>query len=135
MKYTIQEMIEMKKLISISLMLILFLILLFAGCAGPPLPDCPVPDASKITASRGTIGTGGMIIQGAEGAVQPGATVTITDTNGKTVTTTADENGSFTLLEADLPEDFDHTIGNTLSITQKLEGCNESSDAEVTIIP
>ncbi|GAB4112940.1 MAG: hypothetical protein Kow00103_03680 [Candidatus Caldatribacteriota bacterium] len=125
----------MKKLISISLMLILFSVLLFVGCAGPPLPDCPEPDASKITASRGTIATGGMIIQGEEGTVEPGATVTITDTNGKTVTTTADENGSFTLLEADLPEDFDHTIGNTLSITQKSEGCNESSAVEVAIIP
>ena len=107
------------------------------GCTAPPVvpPDCPEPDASKITASRGTIGTGGMIITGAAGAVEPGATVKITDGQGKSVTTTADENGGFTLMEADLPEDFDHTIGNNLSVTQNSEGCNESATVNVPISP
>ena len=127
----------MKKPILISLILIISLALLFVGCTAPPVlpPDCPEPDASKITASRGTIGTGGMIIHGAEGAVEPGATVTVTDGDGHTATTTADENGSFTLMEADLPEDFDHTIGNNLSVTQNSEGCNESPAVNVPISP
>ena len=127
----------MKKLILISLVLIISLALLFTGCTAPPVvpPDCPEPDASKITASRGTIGTGGMIITGAAGAVEPGATVKITDGQGKSVTTTADENGSFLLVEADLPEDFDHTLGNNLNVTQNSEGCNESSAVTVPISP
>ena len=127
----------MKKLILISLVLIISLALLFIGCTAPPVlpPDCPEPDASKITASRGTIGTGGMIITGAAGAVEPGATVKITDGQGKSVTTTADENGGFTRMEADLPEDFDHTIGNNLNVTQNSEGCNESSAVNVPISP
>ncbi len=122
----------MKKLILISSVVVISLALLFTGCFPP---DCPEPDASKITASRGTIGTGGMMIGGAEGAVEPGATVTVTDGEGRTATTTADENGSFTLMEADLPEDFDHTLGNTLSVTQKSEGCNESPAVSVPISP
>jgi hypothetical protein len=127
----------MKKLILISLALIISLTLLFVGCTVPPVvpPDCPEPDASKITASRGTIATGGMVITGAAGAVEPGATVKITDGQGKSVTTTADENGGFTLMEADLPEDFDHTIGNNLNVTQNSEGCNESAAVSVPISP
>jgi len=76
-----------------------------------------------------------MIITGAAGAVQPGATVTITDGEGNSVTTTADENGGFTLLEGDLPMDFDHTLGNNLSVTQNSEGCNESPAVSVPITP
>ena len=64
----------------------------------------------------------------------PGATITVTDKDGNTATTTADENGSFTLLEADLPMDFDHTLGNTLSVIQKSEGCNESIAVDVEIV-
>jgi len=122
----------MKKLILISSVIIISLALLFTGCFEP---FCPTPDTSKITASRGTIDTGGMIIYGAEGAVEPGATVMVTDKDGNTATTTADENGSFTLTEVDLPEDFDHTLGNTLDVTQESKVCRESSKAEVTIVP
>ena len=120
----------MKKLILINLIIIISLALLFTGCFKP---DCPAPDGSKITVHRGTTATGGMIIHGAEGAVAPGATVTITDKDGNTVTTTADANGSFTLLEADLPMDFDHTLENNISVTQKSEGCNESPAVDVEI--
>jgi plastocyanin len=127
--------IKMKKLVLIGSIMIISFALLFTGCTAPPLADCPEPDSSKITASRGTIGTGGMIIQGAEGAVEPGATVTVTDGDGHTATTTADANGSFTLKESDLPEDFDHTIGNSLSVTQKSEGCKESPAVNVPISP
>ena len=125
----------MKKFILIGSVVVIFLALLFAGCTAPPPADCPEPDASKITASRGTAGTGGMMIGGAEGAVEPGATVTVTDGEGHTATTTADENGSFVLTELDLPEDFDHTIGNNLSVTQKSEDCNESPAVNVPISP
>lgn len=121
----------MKKLILVSLVLVISLTLLFAGCFKS---DCPAPDGSKITVHRETIATGGMIIHGAEGAVAPGATVTVTDKDGNTVTTTADENGSFTLMEADLPMDFDHTLGNNLSVTQESEGCNESPAVDVEIV-
>jgi hypothetical protein len=124
----------MKKLILISLVIIFAFTLLFTGCRVFD-PFCPTPDASKINASRGTIGTGGMVITGAAGAVEPGATVKITDGQGKSVTTTADENGSFTLMEADLPEDFDHTLGNIPEVTQESEVCRESTEAEVTIVP
>jgi hypothetical protein len=123
----------MKKFITISTIIIISLALLFTGCFDKPF--CPTPDASKITASRGTIGTGGMVINGAAGAVAPGATVTVTDEDGNTATTTADENGSFTLMEEDLPEDFDHTLGNILEVTQESEVCRESTEAEVTIVP
>jgi hypothetical protein len=114
------------------LMLLCFSIMVLS-CTPPVEEKCPPPDASKITVSRGTIATGGMVISGGAGAVQPGATVTITDSQGHTVTTTADPNGGFTLVEADLPEDFDHTLGNELSITQKSEGCTESDAVEVAI--
>jgi len=123
----------MKKLITISTIIIISLTLLFTGCFDKPF--CPNPDASKITANRGTIGTGGMVISGAVGAVEPGATVKVTDKDGYTATTTADENGSFTLTEADLPEDFDHTLGNIIEVTQESEDCRESGEAEVTIVP
>ena len=123
----------MKKLITISTIIIISLTLLFTGCFDKPF--CPNPDASKISASRGTIGTGGMVISGAAGAVGPGATVKVTDKDGHTTTTTADENGGFTLIEADLPEDFDHTLGNIIEVTQESEDCRESGEAEVTIVP
>ena len=123
----------MKKLIFIGLISVISFALLFTGCMAPVPTDCPEPDSSKITASSGTPGTGGMMIGGAAGAVEPGATVTVTDGNGNTATTTADENGSFVLTELDLPEDFDHTIGNTLSVTQKSEDCNESPAVSVPI--
>jgi len=76
-----------------------------------------------------------MIISGAAGAVEPGATVKINDGQGKSVTTTADENGSFLLVEADLPEDFDHTLGNNLNVTQNSDGCTESAAVNVPISP
>ena len=116
----------------IILMLLCFSILLFS-CTPPVEEKCPPPDASKITVSRGTAATGGMIISGGTGAVQPGATVTITDSEGHTVTTTADVNGGFNLVEADLPEDFDHTLGNELSVTQEAEDCTESDAVDVEI--
>ena len=127
----------MKKVTFIGLLISLSFVLLFLGCTAPPVvpPNCSEPDGSKITASRGTIGTGGMIISGAAGAVEPGATVKITDGQGKSVTTTADENGGFLLMEADLPDGFDHTIGNNLGVTQNSEGCNESSAVTVPISP
>lgn len=94
---------------------------------------CPAPDGSKMTVSRGTIATGGMVITGAAGAVLPGAMVKITDSEGHSVTTTADQDGGFTLVEADLPEDFDHTLGNELNVKQTAEGCTESDAANVAI--
>ena len=114
-----------------------FLYLSRVGYTVPPVvpPNCSEPDGSKITASRGTIGTGRMIISGAAGAVEPGATVKITDGQGKSVTTTTDENGGFLLVEADLPEDFNHTLGNNLNVTQNSEGCNESNAVTVPILP
>ena len=124
----------MKKLILVSSVLIISLALLFTGCFDVFNPFCPTPDASKITVSRGTIGTGRMVISGAMGAVEPGATVMVADKDGNTATTTADENGGYTLVEADLPEDFDHTLGNTLEVTQESEGCREGTEAEVTIL-
>lgn len=123
----------MKKLITISTIIIISLTLLFTGCFDKPF--CPNPDASKIIANRGTIGTGGMVISGAVGAVEPGATVMVADKDGNTATTTADENGGFVLIEADLPEDFDHTLENTIEVTQESEDCRESGEAEVTIVP
>jgi len=91
----------------------------------------PLKARGLISATRGA--KGGMIISGEAGAVQPGATVTITDSEGHTVTTTADENEGFTLVEADLPIDFDHSLGNELSITQESEGCTESDAVDVGI--
>ncbi|MBA7587484.1 hypothetical protein ES708_29514 [subsurface metagenome] len=120
----------MRKLILISSVVVITLALLFAGCYPP---DCPEPDAKKITASRGTVATGGMMIGGAAGAVEPGATVTVTDEDGNTATTTADANGGFSLTEADLPSDFDHTIGHKIKVTQDSEGCEESPAVSVPI--
>ena len=64
----------MKRLIFVGLVIAFIFIVLLLGCTAPPVvpPDCPEPDASKITASSGTPGTGGMMIGGAEGAVEPG---------------------------------------------------------------
>jgi len=123
----------MKKLITISTIIIFSLTLLFTGCFDKPF--CPNPDASKITANRGTIGTGGMVISGTAGAVESGATVKVTDKDGHTATIIADENGGFILTELGLPEDFDHTLGNILEVTQESEDCRESGEAEVTIVP
>ena len=120
----------MRKLILISSIVVIALALLFAGCYPP---DCPEPDAKKITASCGTPGTGGMMIGGAAGAVEPGATVTVTDEDGNTAETTADADGGFSLTEADLPVDFDHTIGHTVKVTQDTEGCEESPAVSVPI--
>ena len=117
----------------VMLLLILIVSMIVMSCAPPVEEKCPIPDGSKITVSRGTAATGGMIINGAPGAVQPGATVTITDEGGRSVTTTADQNGAFTLMEADLPMDFDHTLGNELSVTQNSEGCTQSDAVDVPI--
>jgi len=125
----------MKKLIFVNLVVVVLLALLFTGCSDVFDPFCPNPDASKITASRGTVGTGGMVINGAAGAVGPGATVKVIDKEGYTATTTADENGGFTITELELPEGFDHTLENILEVTQESEGCRESGEAEVTIVP
>jgi hypothetical protein len=73
--------------------------------------NCP-----RITASRGTAATGGMIIHGRSGSVPGGVGVKVTDKNGKTATTTAEKDGSFTFRESDLPEGFDHTIGGKLTV-------------------
>ena len=82
-----------------------------AGEKGPAVICC-----EKIKAWRGTAATGGMIIRGGAGSVPPGSKVTITDSKGNTVTTTANDDGSFTVTEAMLPDSFDHTIGGALTI-------------------
>ena len=127
----------MKRIIFVGLVIAFIFIVLLLGCTAPPVvpPTCSEPDGTKITASRGTIGTGGMVITGAAGAVEPGATVKITDGQGKSVTTTANENGGFVLMEADLPDGFDHTVGNNLDVTQDSEGCSESNPVTVPISP
>ncbi|MEA1940091.1 MAG: hypothetical protein U9N03_05455 [Candidatus Caldatribacteriota bacterium] len=124
----------MKKLILICFTYI-SLAFLFTGCFDAFNPFCPTEDASKITASIGITGTGGMVINGTAGAVEPGATVMIVDEYENKVTTIADENGGFTLIEADLPEGFDHTLGHVLEVTQESEGCREGTEAEIIIIP
>jgi hypothetical protein len=114
------------------LMLALGLAFGLASCEdNPAAPANPAPAApcGTIIASRGTGGTGGMIIHGQPGSVPAGAKVTVTDRNGKSATTTAGADGSFTLLESDLPDGFDHTIGNTLGVTAG------SSTQRVTIDP
>lgn len=58
-----------------------------------------------------------MVIVGDAGIVEPGAAVMIVDKNGNIVTTIADENGGFILIETDLPDDFDHTLGNIIEVT------------------
>lgn len=100
---------------------------------GEWVEKCPPPDASKIKVSRGTAATGGMIIHGADGAVKPNETVIARDRNGKESRTSADENGSFTMREVDLPDGFDHAVDNKLAITQKSPGCAESDSVEVEI--
>ena len=125
------------KLVKIPLIfLITFQFIVLLSCQAPPVEEkCPTPDVTKITVSRGTIATGGMIITGAAGSVLPGAEVKITDSEGHSVTITADQNGGFVLVEADLPEEFDHTLGNQISIKQKADGCTESDAANVPIGP
>ena len=118
--------------------ILIFLLLLLVSailmsCTLPVEEKCPPPDSSKITVSRGTVATGGMIISGGAGTAQPGANITITDSEGHAVTATADQNGGFTLVEAELPKDFDHTLGNNLSVTQNADGCTESDSVEVPI--
>jgi hypothetical protein len=66
-----------------------------------------------------------MVIVGDAGIVEPGAAVMIVDKNGNIVTTIADENGGFILIETDLPDDFDHTLGNIIEVTQESRGCRE----------
>lgn len=124
---------KLHKILLILLPLI-FIAFFLLSCQEPPVEEkCPVPDASKITVSRGTVATGGMIISGDADSVLPGATVTITDSEGNSVTATADQEGGFSVVEADLPEDFDHTLGNELSVTQTAEGCTESDAVDVEI--
>jgi len=89
-----------------------------AGEKGPAVICC-----EKVRAWRGTAATGGMLLHGAQGSVPPGSKVTITDSKGKTVTTTAGDNGSFTVTEAMLPNGFDHTIGGTLTIVVGGQTC------------
>lgn len=80
-------------------------------------------DCSRIRVSRGTAATGGMVIHGSAGSADPGATVTITDQNGRSVTVTAGADGSFTLRESDLPEGFDHTPGHVLRFSDGKSIC------------
>lgn len=98
------------------------------------MAKCPTPDASLITASRGTTATGGMLIGGQEGAVLPGATVVAEDKNEKeTDGVTAESDGSFEIKDQDLPNGFDRTVGNKLKITQQGSDCDKSDSAEVEI--
>lgn len=52
-------------------------------------------DPSKVWIDRGTIATGGPILVGEDGATDPGATVTVTDPEGNSLTGTANEDGGF----------------------------------------
>lgn len=81
-------------------------------------------DCSKITASRGTVATGGMIISGTAGAAAGNSTVTVTDGHGHSVTVKTNADGSFVIKEIDLPEGFDHTIGGTLTVTSGGRSCD-----------
>jgi len=76
-----------------------------------------------------------MVIIYDSGAVEPGATVMVADKDGNIATTIADESGGFIFNEADLPDDFDHTLGNIVEATQESEGCREGTEVEVTIVP
>lgn len=80
-------------------------------------------DCEKLHAWRGTAATGGMIIHGEAGSVPAGSKVTITDGKGNTVTTTANDDGSFTVKESELPDGFDHTIGNGLTVSVGKSNC------------
>jgi hypothetical protein len=80
-------------------------------------------DCSRIIASRGTAATGGMIIAGQSGSAAPNAVVAITDRQGNTVTVTAGADGSFRVLEGDLPDGFDHTPGGPLTISSNGTSC------------
>ena len=41
----------------------------------------------------------------------------------------------FIFNEADLSDDFNHTLGNIIKVTQESEGGREGTEAEVTIFP
>jgi len=89
---------------------------------------CSKPDAEKIQATI-SIAAGGLSIQGKAGSVEPGATVTITDTKGKTTTTTAEKDGSFFAPFGQ----SNAGKGDTLSITQKTKKCKKSDPIKVII--
>lgn len=92
------------------------------------------PDATKITARRGTITTGGMLIRGVDGAVKPGATVVVKDKNGKkSKEIKANNRGGFVIRESDLPDGFEHRRGKKLDVSQKTAGKSESDAVEVVI--
>ncbi|MEA2021508.1 MAG: hypothetical protein U9N08_03440 [Candidatus Caldatribacteriota bacterium] len=48
----------MKKLIFVNLVVVILFALLFTGCSDVFDPFCPNPDASKISANRGTMEPG-----------------------------------------------------------------------------
>ena len=85
----------MIKFVLVDLIIVILITLLFNGCLDAFNPFCPTPDTSKITANRGTTGTGGMVIIGDSEAVEPEATVMVADNDGNTATTIADENGFY----------------------------------------
>jgi len=86
------------------------------------------PDAKRIKATS-SIGTGGLVVSGLKEAVEPGATVTITDENGKIKTVTAEDDGSFF---TPFPHS-DSGVGKKLTVTQKTNDKNESKGVKVTI--
>ena len=65
------------------------------------------PNGRNIFWTAGGITVGGSYLQGGPGTVAPGAKVTITTPDGKTATTTADQNGVFVFRGSELPEGFD----------------------------
>ncbi|MDH7444342.1 Ig-like domain-containing protein [Aquimarina sp. 2201CG14-23] len=89
---------------------------------------CAKPDVEKIKASI-SMAAGGLTISGAAGAVEPGATVTITDAAGVSTTVTANKDGSFFAPFGQ----SNAGLGDTLSITQKTNKCAESDPTKTVI--
>ncbi|MEO0652578.1 MAG: hypothetical protein AAFZ65_18040, partial [Planctomycetota bacterium] len=95
---------------------------------GGPVAPCDKPVANKLEATL-TIGAGGLVVSGGAGAVAGGATVTITDADGKSTTVTANADGSFFAPFGQ----SDAGIGDSLEVTQQTDACGESQPTTVVI--
>jgi len=83
----------------------------------PSEPVCESPDASKITAYFNT-----HILEfemaGDPGAVRPGANIVIEDSQSFVATTTAGPDGSFIIIDADVPPNFMKQVGAPIDVMQ-----------------
>ena len=114
----------MKKLTGLLMVIFVFALALLACESDESQEKCKTKlDSSKVFVDLGTIASGGDLVCGEKGATDPGATVTVTDSEGNSVDRTAGDDGHFCVPIAAL----NYKRGDTVTVTAKVDDCEPTS--------